>query len=55
MTMALKKYAVTYMAGGYQFKDTWYAENAKEAEKVARDDYKYSLEDFQRIVSVEEI
>ena len=55
MTMALKKYAVIYMAGGYEFKDTWYAESSSEAWKFAQDDYSVNLDDFQRILSVEEI
>ena len=50
----MKKYDVTYKANGYLYKDTWTAENANEARKVARDFYKQELTDFKGIVKVEE-
>ena len=53
--MALKKYEVTYKAGGYQFKDNWEAEDENEARKVAKDFYRQELDDFQGIIKVEEI
>ena len=52
MKKSSNKYKVTYKDGKNICSEIWYAESATEAKKVARDEYKQTLDEFKGIVSV---